>query len=75
MVMMSIYVDSEVFCWIHNTVNGVFKYTENEFRKVRLNKTRKYKYELLVPIQSVSIIRNSIYVDLSELQNVMEERE
>lgn len=72
MVTMKVYVDVEVFCFIVNGLNESFTYEYGEKKIVSLKKTRKFKYEIFVPIQIVGHLhyKRKVSIDLFEMQKM-----
>ena len=75
MVTMTVYVNTEVFCWILNTVNKslIHELGDNYYLKeVSLKKNNSYPYEIQVPIQIVGqfIKKDLTTINLFTLQNL-----
>lgn len=51
---MTVHVNSDVLCWIVNILNRSMYCDKGFYMEVSLKKTRKYPYEIHVPIQIIS---------------------
>lgn len=72
LVNMTVYVDTDTFCWIVNVLNGSFTVEWGDIKTVALKPTRKYKYEVQVPIVTIGqfIIKDRTTVNLYKLQEL-----
>ena len=75
MVTMKVYIDTEGFCWIVNGLNKVMEYKWGNTYKVSLKKTKKYPYEVNVPIQIIGqfVKKNETTINLYKLQQLNKE--
>jgi hypothetical protein len=73
---MTVYVDTGVFCWIVNSLNGSITCKYGDIKEVSLKKTRKFPLEVQVPIQTIGqfIKVNKTTIDLFTLQKKNERR-
>ncbi|MES9681861.1 hypothetical protein ABWK22_02850 [Gottfriedia acidiceleris] len=76
MVTMTVYVDTNVFCWIVYSLNRGITCKREDIKEVSLKKTLKFPYEVQVPIQTIGqfIRRNRTTVDLFKLQQFNADR-
>jgi hypothetical protein len=72
MVTMTVYVDIEVFCWIVNSLRGSIKCKWNDVKEVSLKKTKRYPYEVQVPIEIIGqfVKKNKTTISLYTLQQI-----
>ncbi len=72
MVTMTVYVDTDVFCWIVNILNKSITCKCGDDKEVSLKKTRKYPHEIQVPIQTIGqfVKKNKTTIDLYKLQQL-----
>ena len=73
MVNMTVYADGEVFCFIVNALNhGPFEGAE--IQEVSLKKTKRFKYEIQVPIVIIGQFsrKNKTTIDLEMLVQLNE---
>jgi hypothetical protein len=71
---MTVYVNGEGFCWIWNSLRKSITCKYGDIKEVSLKKTRKFPYEVQVPIEIIGqfVKKNKTTVDLYKLQNVGE---
>jgi hypothetical protein len=53
MVTMTIYANTDVFCWIVNSLRGSIKCEWDDVKEVSLKKTKDYPFEIQVPIEII----------------------
>jgi hypothetical protein len=72
MVTMTVYVNTDVFCWIVNCLNGSIKCKWGDTKEVSLKKTRKLPLEVQVPIQTIGqfVKKNKTTINLFTLQEM-----
>ncbi|WP_425203660.1 hypothetical protein [Priestia megaterium] len=75
MVTMKVYIDTEGFCWIVNGLNKALEYEWGKIHKVSLKKTKKFPYEVYVPIQIIGqfVKKNETTINLYKLQQLNKE--
>lgn len=73
MVTQTVYVNVSVWCYIVNCLNGslTLEWAES-FKEVSLKKTRKFPYEIQIPIQIISQFtkKNRTKINLYKLQQL-----
>jgi hypothetical protein len=69
---MTVYVDVGAFCWIVNSLNGSITCKWGDIKEASLKKTRKFPYEVQVPIQTIGqfVKKNKTTIDLYKLQQI-----
>jgi hypothetical protein len=72
MVTMTVYANSDVFCWIVNSLRGSIKCEWDDVKEVSLKKTRKYPYEVQIPIEAIGqfVKKNKTTINLYQLQQI-----
>ncbi|UAT29429.1 hypothetical protein K7T73_12545 [Bacillus badius] len=74
MVTMTVYVNTDVFCWIVNTLNKsiTHEWGTKSLKAVSLKKHKKYPHEIQVPIQIIGQFykRDMTTIDLFKLQEL-----
>lgn len=70
LVKMKVFIDVKGFCLIVNSLNNSITYEMGKFHPASLKKTRKYPYEVLVPIEVVGqfLSGDMTNIDLYTLQ-------
>lgn len=74
MVTMTVYINTDVFCWIVNTLNGSITSRWGDIKEVSLKKSRKFPHEIQVPIQIIGqfVKKNKTTIDLYKLHQIKE---
>lgn len=69
-VTMKVFVDTSGFCFIVNALNKSIIFDSGTHIDASLKKTRKYKYEVQVPIQVIGnfLKKNMTTVNINYLQ-------
>ncbi|CAH0305916.1 hypothetical protein SRABI82_04728 [Priestia megaterium] len=77
MVTMKVFVDGEGFCFIKNALINSIEFEFSQRHLASLKKTRKYKYEVNVPLQTVGqFVKNNLaFLDIYEIQRLNNEKE
>jgi hypothetical protein len=72
MVTMTVYVNTDVFCWIVNTLRGSIKCKWGDVKEVSLKKMKDYPFEIQVPIEIIGqfVKKNMTTINLYELQQL-----
>jgi hypothetical protein len=72
MVTMTVFVNTRVFCLIVNGLNKSLTFKWEDVEEVSLKKTKKFPYEVQVPIQIIGqfVKRNKTTVNLYKLQKL-----
>lgn len=72
MVTMTVYVNVEGFCWIVNSLKGSITCERGDIKGVSLKKTRKFPYEVQVPIEIIGqfVKKDKTTIDLFKLQQI-----
>jgi hypothetical protein len=72
MVTMTVFINAEGFCWIVNSLNGNITCKWGDSKEVSLKKTRKFPYEVQVPIQTIGqfVKKNKTTINLYTLQKL-----
>lgn len=72
MVTMTVYVNADAFVWIVSILNKSLDCEYGYSKEVSLNKSKKYLYEVQVPIQIIGqfIKKGKTTIDLFKLQEL-----
>jgi hypothetical protein len=72
---MTVYVNTDVFCWIVNSLNRSIKCKWDDVKEVSLKKSRKFPHEVQVPIQIIGqfVKKNKTTINLYTLQKMKQE--
>jgi predicted DNA-binding protein (UPF0278 family) len=72
MVTMTVYVNTDVFCWIVNILNQSITSEWSDIKEVSLKKSRKFPHEVQVPIVIIGqfVKKNRTTINLYRLQEL-----
>lgn len=65
MVTMTVYANSDVFCWVVNILNKNMTCKWGDKKGVSLKQTEYYPYEIQVPIQIIGQFMEKDMTDIS----------